>query len=1658
MSLQGPGGDRNIVRNRHLSPPSFKLTAPVITGPTGPAPPSPTATGPSATGPSTTGPALPGATGPGTPGSDSPPGTPGSDSPPGTPVGGPITIDLAATGPAPPPLAATGPAPPPPGATGPAPPPLAATGPAPPPAATGPTPPPPAATGPTPPPPGATGPTPPPPGATGPTPPPPPPGATGPSVATVVPIIQPTTSMGPHIFVVIGTEAFDLSASVAEPILGGPNVLERTDFNLRFRPNPSNPRGKALYDVVVKYWRTETILGKSKSVTMPTGPKPPGRLQKMYDSLPMMEGGGPDIFRIPCIPGDIELLKEAFNNYKQFLQSKIDELKTESSEKSYWTIQRDYVIRYLEALNGPINKNTCIDAAEAIVVDVDKPAGKPSDGTDYYAIIPKVFYLLYTNAKQRVPLVTKDIFDRYPSLGQNAKEYMNQLLTNTAGPFEGDRGIYDMATGVVEIFYLLPKLFPDLYGHLIPDRKSVEDLAKKKAGLGTDEKGTSDKPGGDKPGPLPDIKGTLLPILDKFKGLPGPTGELIIAAIENALKAYSEGKMDEALAQIAEAFTKLQGYIDELLLHTNKLAEGVASTVQAYNDLQAKRIKALTGTEKYDGDLSKIIPALSSLADLETDPAKKERFQTLLSTEAALDDAIIKAKARVVEAEKKLADATSAASSAATGATGPTSTGTNEALEKAKAELAEVTAKLAAAQADHAELEKAKARITELEAQLAKAVADLEAALAAGGTDKTGLEAAQAKVAELTAALEAAKAEDPRIKTLETELAAAKQALLAAQASLKEAQDALAKGTDTDKAALAAADARIAALTAQVQAAEAARAEIESRLTALQAELEALRKEKNKVDPNTARYRKERDAARAAIEALKASQTGSESEKQAEIDRLLALLKELEGELDKAKVWYDAHKGDETMIATLQGQLAAAQQELAAARAAQGEGNGNIAELEAKVRELESQIAAAMRKQAEDKATIDRLRADRNAWKAKAEEGDDHEQHIGQLESELAAVKAALEAAQSRLPAGERDHSDLVAAQAQIKDLLAQVQKLSDDLSRIRAEREGLKGQLAAEQQKNLLVIDDLERRLREAAANLAKAQAASRQGAATQAEVAAAEDQVRSLQAELDEANKLAARYRGERDAAKAEIERLSAQLRDALSKADSVIKGLQGKGGQTEQALAQSAADLAALRKRLADADAMTAKLRQERDAARQEAAQADQEAVSAIRERDEALRRLAAAKSGAEHSARDVQEAMGAAAGMIQKIAGQRDDAIASKKRLYADISQHIQGLMREIGQQAVQLRGLGNLASAQKLGSAMSASLNQPLVDGVPVAGQANIQTFERGIDTLLRYLTDLDQNYSRWVAKFEGDLQDARRRSPPQAQLPQPQTQLPQPYRPPSPVAQLQQSPRGSNSWSQGSPEEEGDFKLKINFGKQTEVYTVSVRGSRSQANTESGFIDKVRKAFEPTAVKASPNVDWKRQLRTYLEGQKIALTTLQAAIDRLIRSNYRIEYMYYDGDNAATDNGYMPQPGQRPVYRGGATNMDSIPKPIRVSPDDLSPIVAEQSAWEDANDAYNAIEPEYQSLLPEPSDPAPISSLVEPFNKYIEENAEDDPLEEARSAVGMLSPEQVEKSLADVESPELEHITPLYEKALPRVGKAWIPIMVRADMLKNLLE
>ena len=104
------------------------------------------------------------------------------------------------------------------------------------------------------------------------------------------------------------------------------------------------------------------------------------------------------------------------------------------------------------------------------------------------------------------------------------------------------------------------------------------------------------------------------------------------------------------------------------------------------------------------------------------------------------------------------------------------------------------------------------------------------------------------------------------------------------------------------------------------------------------------------------------------------------------------------------------------------------------------------------------------------------------------------------------------------------------------------------------------------------------------------------------------------------------------------------------------------------------------------------------------------------------------------------------------------------------------------------------------------------------------------------------------------------------------------------------------------------------------------------------------------------------------------------------------------------------------------------------------------------------NDARNALEPEYQKLLPEP-DPAPINSLVEPFNRYIEENADPEHIEEARNTVRTMAPDDVEMALNhDHDDEPLKSVIPIYKKALPRVGESWIPIMVRADMLKTLLQ
>jgi archaellum component FlaC len=122
---------------------------------------------------------------------------------------------------------------------------------------------------------------------------------------------------------------------------------------------------------------------------------------------------------------------------------------------------------------------------------------------------------------------------------------------------------------------------------------------------------------------------------------------------------------------------------------------------------------------------------------------------------------------------------------------------------------------------------------------------------------------------------------------------------------------------------------------------------------------------------------------------------------------------------------------------------------------------------------------------------------------------------------------------------------------------------------------------------------------------------------------------------------------------------------------------------------------------------------------------------------------------------------------------------------------------------------------------------------------------------------------------------------------------------------------------------------------------------------------------------------------------------------------------------------------------------------------LSFGPDDIPKVLAQQVAWEEMNKQYNSLEPEYQQMLPEP-EPAPIHSLTEPIHRFIDDFADEDPLEEARESVGLLAPHEVDDLMAN-DNGIMDRIKPLYKNALPSAKDEWIPILVRADTLRTLL-
>ena len=141
---------------------------------------------------------------------------------------------------------------------------------------------------------------------------------------------------------------------------------------------------------------------------------------------------------------------------------------------------------------------------------------------------------------------------------------------------------------------------------------------------------------------------------------------------------------------------------------------------------------------------------------------------------------------------------------------------------------------------------------------------------------------------------------------------------------------------------------------------------------------------------------------------------------------------------------------------------------------------------------------------------------------------------------------------------------------------------------------------------------------------------------------------------------------------------------------------------------------------------------------------------------------------------------------------------------------------------------------------------------------------------------------------------------------------------------------------------------------------------------------------------------------------------------------------------------------YDEQSGMfNPKQRGGSHLYD---EDIPISPSDIRSILAKHHAWQELKEQYDSLDPEYRQLLPEPEEPE-INVLTEPMNRYIDEFADEDLVEEARNAVDLLSPDDMESLFNDGEP--MSRIVPYYAMALPQTKEEWIPVMVKADILRR---
>ena len=127
-----------------------------------------------------------------------------------------------------------------------------------------------------------------------------------------------------------------------------------------------------------------------------------------------------------------------------------------------------------------------------------------------------------------------------------------------------------------------------------------------------------------------------------------------------------------------------------------------------------------------------------------------------------------------------------------------------------------------------------------------------------------------------------------------------------------------------------------------------------------------------------------------------------------------------------------------------------------------------------------------------------------------------------------------------------------------------------------------------------------------------------------------------------------------------------------------------------------------------------------------------------------------------------------------------------------------------------------------------------------------------------------------------------------------------------------------------------------------------------------------------------------------------------------------------------------------------PLIKGGS----------RFKPYDLSHVLAEQSVWDDMAKAYHHMSPYHKNLMG-PLETAPVEELKEPMKRYISKNADPDALEEVRTAVGLLSPAELEECFHGSSS-TADRIMSLYSAAIGNLNTEWLYPLMLSDIIETL--